>query len=848
MDPLSNFGGFSTASGKAVRISEEALKKARSLWETTDDDPSALGDFNEEPGRNDSDGEPNDMSEPYPEEGEKEVSGVSNFLGGFSTASGKKVSVSEEALKKARSLWDESKESVPTDLGKFTGGFMTASGSSVKVSEEALKKARDLWDNSTGEFPDETAGGGLSKGRSNASVDPDLTNEGRSSLDGVPLRAMNLSGGGFSTASGKSVKVSAEALKRAQSLWTEELTDKDQDCSEVKDISFSGDFDEPVQSSTPKIPDVILKERAKPKAFVTPFKKTGAVVGVKSALTNNSTNFISPVLSDRRVSHLKGSNTVPMKTLGTRPGKFTPPLRIPVVRTTDSLKRARGSGEDLTSNCKSPKLNPNRTASSIVDENVPTSLNESSSSSVTTPGRISVTESQEILYSSKALLDDDDDFDLMETDEIPPSESHSRPTSFANIIVDKKPVSHLRAWVARVYPVVFMCKTADGKIEYHSETSYEKIVKNKESTQSKEMEQLFIQVEEERRKALAAASPSIPLSFLRKDNLNNLNVGDLLKIIESGDDFSNIHTLLSDSKLAQVREAQERKREEVRREIQKEVEIRFKKLCFGYLSVSPVLRIRLSDLSFSTSCETNKSSPNAVLSFWRPCEDLRTSLTECLAIDIFSVSPSQIYDDIKLNSTRETRIQPFHLDDVSREKLRPFLRRCYSFEEVMNEDFSPPFREFDIVGLIVQIEDATSQMGETIYMSDVDENIISIKFWRTLSDEGLENVLQVGCMVSASNVQWRQSSLTGVFRIGYCQDTTRFSLQPKESYLQETLATMKKVIQDADEYISKCSRKIQLMLNGEVIDTPKTPPLVRRIQPHIFEPSRKRLIEDDKFV
>ena len=199
--------GFQTASGKALTISSEALKKAQSLMH-------AVGE------------------QTIPSPGS--VARVQ--VVGFQTASGKNLSVSSEALKKAQSLMDALPEQTIPSPGSIPGvqvvGFQTASGKNLSVSSEALKKAQSLMD----AVPDQTIPSPGSVARvqvvgfqtasgKNLSVSSEALKKAQSLMDALPEQTIPSPGSvarvqvvGFQTASGKNLIVSSEALKKAQSL------------------------------------------------------------------------------------------------------------------------------------------------------------------------------------------------------------------------------------------------------------------------------------------------------------------------------------------------------------------------------------------------------------------------------------------------------------------------------------------------------------------------------------------------------------------------------------------------------------------------------------------------------
>ena len=159
------FGGFQTASGKKLMLSTEALQKGVEIMQqidkslqTPEKEDSKLSSESmnnrakttqgtetclEGGKRNSASYHP--ISTAMDDELSKEENGTS--ISGFQTASGKRVTLSNEALQKAVSIMKQIEKS-PTKgncapYSKRTGGFsgfQTASGISVKMSREAMEK------------------------------------------------------------------------------------------------------------------------------------------------------------------------------------------------------------------------------------------------------------------------------------------------------------------------------------------------------------------------------------------------------------------------------------------------------------------------------------------------------------------------------------------------------------------------------------------------------------------------------------------------------------------------------------------------------------------------------------
>ena len=238
------FGGFSTAGGKELRLSEEALRRGRAL-------------VAEEGGHTNAEGAPEPPSAAAP------LPTSTGVLGGFSTAGGKELRLSEEALRRGRSLVEEDEgrnrtEETPVPSlvadalsSEGFGGFSTAGGKQVKLSEEALRRGRNLMmeedvNNSAERTPEpssvadapssEAFGGFLTAGGKQVKLSQEALERGQALLEEggsnnkdertpEPSTADSLSPiksfGCFMTARGKQVKLSEEALKRGRSLMEE---------------------------------------------------------------------------------------------------------------------------------------------------------------------------------------------------------------------------------------------------------------------------------------------------------------------------------------------------------------------------------------------------------------------------------------------------------------------------------------------------------------------------------------------------------------------------------------------------------------------------------------------------
>ncbi|NXL08978.1 BRCA2 protein, partial [Mesembrinibis cayennensis] len=140
----SNLGFFSTASGKPVQLSEESLRKARQLFSEMEGDHSSdiqeafLDEENVEKSEKHTEVAPSKMQVALPKEEENASTElISNPAFGFSTASGKQVTVSKNAYEKAKAILKESDDFLNSGL------CITDQLSSIKESGQHVKSLTD---------------------------------------------------------------------------------------------------------------------------------------------------------------------------------------------------------------------------------------------------------------------------------------------------------------------------------------------------------------------------------------------------------------------------------------------------------------------------------------------------------------------------------------------------------------------------------------------------------------------------------------------------------------------------------------------------------------------------------
>ncbi|NXB71850.1 BRCA2 protein, partial [Donacobius atricapilla] len=144
----SNFGFFSTASGKPVQLSEESLRKARHLFSEMEDNhsPHVQESFliEEDVEKSEMHNEVLPRMQVVSSKGEENTSPelISDSAFGFSTASGKQVKVSKDAYQKAKAILEESDYCLSSGLCiRDQRSSITDSGQHVKsLTDKVISK------------------------------------------------------------------------------------------------------------------------------------------------------------------------------------------------------------------------------------------------------------------------------------------------------------------------------------------------------------------------------------------------------------------------------------------------------------------------------------------------------------------------------------------------------------------------------------------------------------------------------------------------------------------------------------------------------------------------------------
>ncbi|KAI7801012.1 breast cancer type 2 susceptibility protein [Triplophysa rosa] len=209
--------------------------------------------------------------------------------------------------------------------------------------------------------------------------------------------------------------------------------------------------------------------------------------------------------------------------------------------------------------------------------------------------------------------------------------------------------------------------------------------------------------------------------------------------------------------------------------------------------------------------DANDMQSNCVytLNIWRPSADLYSLLKEGHRYRVYHLATSESKKrsgvaNIQLTATKKTLFRDV---EVTPEWLRVHFhaRVCVSFRELQNPQFISPCGEVDIVGYIISVVDKQGN-SPVLHLMDEKFDLVSVRTSGSLEQLAVEELVKPRALVALSNLQLRQ--LSGPVPCLYAGEQALFSINPKESHLQEAMVHLKSLVQTCEEFFSIAEEKM----------------------------------------
>uniref|UniRef100_UPI00398F2172 breast cancer type 2 susceptibility protein homolog n=1 Tax=Pristiophorus japonicus TaxID=55135 RepID=UPI00398F2172 len=211
-----------------------------------------------------------------------------------------------------------------------------------------------------------------------------------------------------------------------------------------------------------------------------------------------------------------------------------------------------------------------------------------------------------------------------------------------------------------------------------------------------------------------------------------------------------------------------------------------------------------------------------MLNIWRPIAELHSLLKEGGRYWIYYLTTSSCKGrlsrvDLQLTATKKTRYQQLQPSPKVLEQLyQP--RQAVTYSMLLDPFFRAVCKEVDLAGYVIYILEKPGA-PPTVYLADENQDLVAVKVWAGFNKLALEDIVKLGALVVASNLQWTSDSYMGI-PILFSGDLSSFSTNPKEGHLREKCIQLKSSVKELQSFIKDTEEKVMTVL--ETVNTPRS--------------------------
>ncbi|XP_036144157.1 breast cancer type 2 susceptibility protein isoform X2 [Monomorium pharaonis] len=361
------------------------------------------------------------------------------------------------------------------------------------------------------------------------------------------------------------------------------------------------------------------------------------------------------------------------------------------------------------------------------------------------------------------------------------------PIELRNVCPSGGLIGKMTIVVARVYPMLYHEKTVSGDSIVRNAKSEEKAQSKYEQQCWAKIETFYAKAEDFQGKGLSCETDDMA--------------------IQLSEDYENLYTESVSKKRHDELLQELRQREE---QFKQRMQSKLRESLPGPRQVSQLLKVRVCD-----------GNANAILSVWSPSEVVVDTLKEGACVSLRNIVASgKRGTELQLTARRSAIFKPGRMRDTSYP-----ARVCTSLCEIANSEFSPPYGEFDTVGLVCSIGSAPYGMKDfdAVHLAyckadSSDPSYLTILFWQGIGTYGYAEILTVGSIVACNNLEWRRVTSWNV-PAAYCTDRSTFTRNPRRNHLYESFENLRNLITDPLKYAESCSIKLNVELQKKSTPT-----------------------------
>ncbi|NP_001103864.2 breast cancer type 2 susceptibility protein isoform X1 [Danio rerio] len=386
-------------------------------------------------------------------------------------------------------------------------------------------------------------------------------------------------------------------------------------------------------------------------------------------------------------------------------------------------------------------------------------------------------------------------------------------------------VSCVNLLVLRSYPTQWMEKKPNSVFIFRNDRAEDREARKHSNSKHKSLDLLISKIQTQFEKEMEGKKKKrAQRRTFSRHEIETLQDGD--ELYEAMEQDAAVETRLSHKQMEAVSKyrccREEKRQAELQERVQKAVmEAQEAEGGCPNRDVTPVWKLSVIDAS------DMQSNCVYTLNIWRPTRELQGLLTEGHRYRAYHLASSEGKKrsgvaHIQLTATKKTLFQDI---EVSPEWLHQHFRarECVRFRELQNPHFSSPCGEVDIVGYIVSIE---GKQGHCPVLHLVDENfdLVTVRTYSSLEQLAVEELVKPRALVAICNLQVRV--LSGPVPSLYAGEQALFSINPKESYLQEAMAHLKTFAQNYEQFFNLAEEKVSDVVPSGVLgsfQSPRTP-------------------------
>ncbi|KAJ7995137.1 hypothetical protein DPEC_G00241440 [Dallia pectoralis] len=394
------------------------------------------------------------------------------------------------------------------------------------------------------------------------------------------------------------------------------------------------------------------------------------------------------------------------------------------------------------------------------------------------------------------------------------------------------PVGCVDIVVLRSYPTQWMEKKLDGGFVFRSDRAEEKQRQRHEQAESRAREILFAKIQAQMEKEENGLEKSRSRRTLCGRDMETLLDGEELFEAVNNDPVY-LETRLSEQQQKALNKYRQCVGERRQAALQERIRQAVETEGCPERKVSPVWKLSVAD-------SRDQLHKNVyMLNIWNPSQDIQSLLKEGGRYKAYQLSTSEgkkraCNSTIQFTATKKTQFQNIQ---ASADWLchRFHAREAVGFHSLLNPDLQPLCGEVDLVGYIIWI---TERQGPSpvVYLVDGQLDFVKVRFFSSLAQQGLEDLVKPLALVALSNLQLcaqHSSPMNSSIPSLYAGD---LSTNPRETHLKEATAKLRNLVQEQENFFRIAEEKLSTLGHApspapSPAPPPRTPGLKTDVNP-----------------